>query len=110
MPAENDHADRHDGDLAAAKDQVLVVVHRAWNRFHTAWVRLADLEGVHWSQPFGAPRSLIHARISCHSIVMGSLPHDCDTKTRPHYLTVCILKGHSDTGVFQELLRRADAR
>jgi hypothetical protein len=87
----------------------LIVVQNEWNGWRTGWVRFADLEDVHWFQPLGAPRSLIHARIYCTSIVKGHLPHDCNTTTAPHRLMVCVLKCHTDPLVFDELSRSANA-
>jgi hypothetical protein len=90
-----------------SRDQTLIVVQNEWNGCRTAWVRFVDLEDVHWFQPAGAPRSLIHARICCDSIVKGHLPHDC--KRTAHRLIVCVLKCHTDAVLFEELVLRANA-
>jgi hypothetical protein len=91
-------------------DQALVVVQREWNGWRTGMVQLADLEDVHWSQPTGAPRPLIHAYVCCNMITSGDIPHDCQPAGSPHKVLVCLLKCHTAPCVFEELSRRADAR
>jgi hypothetical protein len=99
------------GERDCQHTPTLVVVHSAWNGWRTAWIRLADLDDIHWSQPIGAPRSLMHASILCSAIVFGSLPHPCLASPAPHKaphkLRICILKSHNDPSVFEELSRRA---
>jgi hypothetical protein len=90
--------------------QALVVVQRDWNGWRTGMVRLADLEDVHWSQPTGAPRPLIHAYVCCNKIVSGDIPHDCKPARSPHHVLVCLLKCHMAPWFFEELSRRADVR
>jgi hypothetical protein len=89
---------------------VEVVVQLEWNGWRTAMVRFADLGGVHWRQPQGAPRSLIHGFVRCTDIQSGAIPHDCNPKTRPHSLLVCVLRSHVTGDVFKELSRKADRR
>jgi hypothetical protein len=86
----------------------LVVVQRDWSDWRTAMVRLTDLENIHWSQPSGAPRPLIHASVCCDKIVSGEIAHECHLTPGPHSLVVCILKSHASPCVFDELARRAD--
>jgi hypothetical protein len=62
----------------------LVVVQRYWSDWRTAMVRLADLENIHWSQPSGAPRPLIHASVCCDKIVSGEIAHECHLMPCPH--------------------------
>ena len=83
----------------------LVVVQREWNGWQTALASVADLEDVHWLQPAGAPRPLIHAYIPCAKLRSGSIPHDCDRTS--HHLLVCVLKCHTTSDVFETLTRRA---
>jgi hypothetical protein len=85
----------------------LVVVQREWNGWRTAMARVSDLEDIHWSQPSGAPRPLLHAHIRCTEGLSGAIPHDCDA-TSPHYILVCLLKCHTSPGVYEDLSRRAD--
>ena len=86
-------------------DHGMVVVQREWNGWRTAIVHLSDLEDVHWAQPHGAPRPLIHARVRDDKIVEGDSARDPST-TR---VVICVLKRHTTPGVFLELTRRADA-
>ena len=85
----------------------LVVVQREWNGWRTALASVADLEDVHWLQPAGAPRPLIHAYVPCAKLRSGNIPHDCDRASAPHHLLVCVLKSHTAPDVFEALTRRA---
>src|ERR1051326_4492911 len=89
-------------------DEALINVQREWNGWRTAFVRLRALQNVHWFQPRGAPRPLLHAYGPCTSIVEGELPHDCNRTPAPHRLLVCILKCHSTAVAYAEIARRAD--
>jgi hypothetical protein len=91
-------------------DETLIRVHREWNGCRTAEVRLGDLEQIHWFQPLGAPRPLVHGFVSCASIVSGDIPHECDLADAPHRLFVCVLKKHTVLSAYAELTRRADAQ
>src|SRR5262249_52782636 len=54
------------GDTAMTPDiGFLVPVRCAWNAWRTAEVRLTDLHDIHWFQPPGAPRPLVHAYVDC---------------------------------------------
>ena len=85
----------------------MVVVQGEWNAWRTALVRLRDLQGVHWLQPNGAPRPLIHAYIACTNLESGVVPHDCDVMSAPHRVLVCVLKKHTAPAVFAVLSRQA---
>jgi hypothetical protein len=85
----------------------LVPVQRTWNDWHTAMVRLDDLDNVHWCWPTGAPRALIHAYVACSRLACGELPHDCEPTSTPHRLLVCLLKSHVSRHVFEYLSQRA---
>lgn len=86
-----------------------IFVEHTWDGWRIAEVRLADLHDVHWRQPSGAPRALVHGYISCASIVAGSLPHDCERSGGPHRLLVCVLKKHCAPSMYAFLAERADA-
>ena len=88
-------------------DNAFVVVHREWNGWRNAMVRLAQLREVRWVQPPGAPRPLIHAQVNCGDVHSGDLQHDCEPASAPHPLLVWVLKSHSAPLVFAELARRA---
>ena len=68
---------------------------------------LTDLHDIHWHQPPGAPRPLIHAYLSCSKLQSGNLLHDCEPMSAPHQLLVCLLKSHTAPWVFEDLARRA---
>jgi hypothetical protein len=89
-------------------DEMLIPVQSAWDDWRNAEVRFNDLRDVHWLQPTGAPHALVHGYISCSNIVTGDIPHDCDRRSAPHRLLVCILKRHTIPTVYEELARRAD--
>jgi hypothetical protein len=91
------------------EQETFVVVQADWNGWRTAEVRLVDLTDIHWLQPSGAPRPLIHAYIPCTHIKAGQIPHNCEQTEPPHQLLVCILKAHTRADVYEELWRRAVA-
>ena len=91
-------------------DETLIRVHRDWNGCRSAEVRLGDLEQIHWFQPLGAPRPLVHGFVFCSSIVSGDIPHECYRDGVPHRLFVCVLKKHTILSAYAELTRRADAQ
>ena len=87
---------------------LLIRVHREWHGWRSAEVRFGDLRDVHWFQQRGAPHSLIHAYVSCTALVTGDIPHDCDAKSAPHRLLVCVLKRHALPSAYNALVRCAD--
>jgi hypothetical protein len=87
---------------------LLIRVHREWHGWRSAEVRFGDLRDVHWFQQPGAPHSLIHAYVSCTALVTGDIPHDCDAKSAPHRLLVCVLKRHALPSAYTALVRCAD--
>lgn len=91
----------------ATDGETLIVVQREWNGWRTAMVMLPDLEDVHWLQPNGAPRALIHAYVSCSKLRSGDLQHNCELMSAPHHLLVCVLKSHTAVYVFEGLARLA---
>ena len=86
-----------------------VQVRDAWCGWRAAEAEVTDLEDVHWFQPPGAPRSIVHAYVKCTN-VRGYLPHDCSATRKPHRLFVCILKRSVAPSVHAGLARRADNR
>src|SRR5262245_43368472 len=93
--------------MQRSDDPTLTVVGQ-WNGWHTAQVRLAHLQDVHWLRPTGAPRSLLHGYVHCTDITDGGIPHDCARTTRPHRVLVCILKRHTIPATYIELAARAN--
>jgi len=91
-----------------AIDDALVSVHSEWYGWKTAEVRLGDLEAIHWHQPGGAPRPLLHGYVSC-ARTAGRIPHDCAADTAPHKLLVCVLKKQTVPSIYAEIARRAGA-
>jgi len=99
------------GQMAApvSLDQ-LISVQAMWNGWRTALVKAHHLENVHWFQPAGAPRALLHADVSCAVLPPNSVPHECDPASYPHRLMVCVIKSHVTAGVFDALARLAGER
>ena len=91
-------------------DDTLIRVHQQWSGYWTADVRLRDLEDIHWFQPRGAPRPLLHGYIVCANIVSGDMPHDCAAGAGSHRLLVCVLKKHNTSVSYGELTRRAEVQ
>ena len=90
--------------------ELMIRVHRAWNGWRSAEVRLSDLHDVHWRQPPGAPHPLIHAYVSCDQIVGGAIPHECSYPSPvPHEMLVCVLKHHTLCAPYADLVRSANA-
>lgn len=90
-------------------NHTLIRVHREWDGWRTAEIRLHDLRNVHWSQPHRAHRPLVHGFVCCGDLVSGDFPHDCDATPGPHQLLVCVLKRHTAASVYLELARQARA-
>ena len=84
-------------------DDAMVAVQTAWNGWRTAMVHVTDLEAIHWAQPSGAPRPLLHAIVSCDRVVSGAVEHRCQQTPPPHRLLVCLLKCHLPPAVFERL-------
>ena len=89
-------------------DEMLVKVYASWNGWATAEVPLAKLKNVHWLQPERAQHEFLFGSISCADIVTGHIPHDCDHRSAPHNLLVCVLKRHVVSRTYAELVRSAD--
>jgi hypothetical protein len=88
-------------------DTVLRVL-GAWTSWRSAHVRFDDLHDIHWLQPSGAPRPIVHGYISCSDILDGEIPHGCERTKGPHLLLVCILKAHTNPSAYATLTTRAD--
>jgi hypothetical protein len=78
-------------------DTMLIRVQAHWNDWNDAEIRLADLHAI------------LHGYILCSRVVTGDLPHRCDTRSAPHRIFVCVLKRHTLSPVYSELIRRANA-
>jgi hypothetical protein len=92
----------------SAIEAVVVPVREGWREWRSAEVPLGDLEGVHWHQPPGALRPIVHAFVPC-SRVRGLFPHRCAEKGTRR-LRVCVLKHSVGPSLYAELTRRADRR
>ena len=91
-------------------DEMLVQVRCAWNAWRTAEVRVSDLEKIHWLQPAGAPRPLLHAYVDCNKLVSGRIPHDCGGASSPHKLLICVLKRYAMPQAYSDLAQQAAAQ
>jgi len=85
-----------------------VQVRSAWNAWYSTDVHVRNLIGVHWLQPAGAPRPILHAHIECTGGTAAVLPHHCEGDEAPHMLRVCILKHDCIPTTYQTLARLAD--
>lgn len=92
-----------------AIEGAIVAVQSEWNSWRTGMVRAAHLQNVHWAQPRGAPRPLVHAFVSCDRLQSGQIEHHCELTPPPHRLLVCVLKSHTQSSIFEALARQADA-
>ena len=90
------------------EEGMLVQVRCAWNAWRTAEVRVGDLHDVHWLQPAGAPRPLLHAYVDCTDLLTGEIPHDCTSANAPHRLLICVLKRYAAPQAYTELAHVAD--
>ena len=93
------------GPGAGWYNAALVTVRPEWNAWRTAMVRWTDLEGVHWSQPAGAPRQLLHAYVSPKKLLSGNIL-DREQSGSPR-IKVCVLRCDTLPSVFQALSQRA---
>ena len=85
-----------------------VVVQRDWNGWRTAQAKLSDLSGVHWFQPVGAPRPLLHAFMSDGSLLPAELSEMNGTAVQSAPVLVCVLKCHIPAATYAALAQRAD--
>ena len=92
----------------ALEDDAPIRVHETWDGWRYAEARASGLRDVHWLQPPGAPHPLIHAFVSCTSLSLGSLAHQCDPSSAPHQLRVCVLKRHTTPSAYAALAERAE--
>jgi hypothetical protein len=91
-----------------ATTQTIICVQSEWDGWKTAEVQVPALAGLHWRQPGGAPRPLLHGYIYCSDIINGEVPHACADSDRPHRLLVCVLRRHSLPSTYAELACHAD--
>jgi hypothetical protein len=96
----------------AVSDAAIVTVRREWNDWRKASYRLADLEGVHWSQITGGvgvpvPQPFIHGYVSCDQMLEGELAHSGSHGPCPHRIKVCIVKADNEPAVFRRLVQQA---
>jgi hypothetical protein len=99
IPAGSNGGARLDGELE-------VTVQREWNGWRTSRVKLRELRDIHWFQPAGAPRPLIHACVAAPAMTPRDASHQ-DGATAAEVVRVCVLKRHVAAHVFQELARCA---
>ena len=92
-----------------SSEDAIVAVQTEWNGWRTAMVHVSDLQEIHWAQPPGAPRPLLHATVSCDRVASGEILRLCKQMPLSHRLRVCLLKCHLPTSVFERLAAQADA-
>lgn len=90
-------------------DDRTIFVEQTWNGWRIAEIPVRNLHEVHWRQPAGAPRALLHGYISCGDIAADVFAHDCDRGSAPHRLLVCVLKKHCAPSTYASVAERAGA-
>ena len=88
-------------------NETLIPVQREWNGWRLAEVRFKDLQDVHWFQPPGAPRALLHGYVSPSTVVSGDLVEQRNGEA-PDRLLVCVIKCHTAAPIYTALAARAD--
>ena len=89
-------------------EEPLIPVQREWNGWRLAEVRFNDLKDVHWFQPAGAPRPLLHGYVVPSALVSGDLMEQ-GVATPAERLLVCVIKCHMAAPVYTALAARAGA-
>lgn len=89
--------------------ETVVRVRSGWDSWQAADIGIDSLRGVHWRQPLGAPRPIIHASVDCTDTLARALPHDCSRADGAHRVLVCVLKHDCIGPVYRELAAMADA-
>jgi hypothetical protein len=89
---------------------LLVQIRCAWNAWRTAEVPVSDLHDIHWQQPQGAPRPLLHGYVECTEAIRALIPHDCGPAGATHRMLVCVIKRCAAPPAYRELVRLAGAR
>jgi hypothetical protein len=88
-------------------EETLIPVQREWNGWRLAEVRVKDLQDVHWFQPPGAPRALLHGYVSPSTVVSGDLIERAGAEA-PDRLLVCVIKCHMAAPLYTALAAKAD--
>jgi hypothetical protein len=88
-------------------EETLIPVQQEWNGWRLAEVRIKDLQDVHWFQPPGAPRALLHGYVSPSTVVSGDLVQQ-NSGVAPDRLLVCVIKCHMAAPIYTALAARAD--
>ncbi|HUE88141.1 MAG TPA: hypothetical protein VMO26_18870 [Vicinamibacterales bacterium] len=88
-------------------EETLIPVQREWNGWRLSEVRFKDLQDVHWFQPPGAPRALLHGYVAPSTVVSGDLVEKTGGQP-PDRLLVCVIKCHMAAPIYTALAARAD--
>ena len=88
-------------------EETLIPVQREWNGWRLAEVRIKDLQDVHWFQPAGAPRALLHGYVAPSTVVSGDLVQQTGGEA-PDRLLVCVIKCHMAAPIYTALAAKAD--
>ena len=86
--------------------QTLVPVQLEWDAWRLTEVPFRDLHDVHWFQPPGAPRALLHAFVSP-ARLLGTTLYSSAAEMSQRIL-VCILKSHTASATYAALVQRAN--
>ena len=84
--------------------RTIVQVRDTWSSWRVAEVPIDDLEDVHWRQPLGAPRPILHAYVQCTKL-KGEIRPGCTGNGRR---LVCVLRRAVTASIHAALARQAD--
>ena len=87
-----------------------VSVQLEWNGWQSADVRVDDLENVHWWQPPGAPRALLHAYVMSAKLNTGEVGSTNANDSLQQRLLVCVLKSHTPPATYNALVSKSAPR
>ncbi len=96
--------------MSVVLEETLIPVQREWDGWRLAEVRFKDLQDVHWFQPPGAPRALLHGYVAPGTVVSGDLLATPTGAPMPEVdrLLVCVIKCHTAAPIYTALAARAD--
>jgi hypothetical protein len=93
--------------VSEVTEETPITVQREWNGWRCADVRLGDLQDVHWRQPPGAPRAIVHGYVSPVAMLSGDLVQEAGESAPDGRLLVCVIRCHVASDVYAALTARA---
>lgn len=93
--------------MTVVTEDTPITVQREWDGWRRAEVRLGDLHDVHWLQPPGAPRAIVHGYVSPAALLSGDLQLEPTSVGRDERLLVCVIRCHVACDAYNALTARA---